>query len=89
MTIAKEPNRPLTLNEVLDGVKEGRQLYIEEKLVMSNTGWDKNGMLDYWVNKDLSKYQIRANYGFSWRCWAEKPTDEELAAAKWEEADHG
>ena len=27
-------------------------------------------------------------WGGSWRPWAQKPTDEERAAAKWEEADH-
>ncbi len=26
-------------------------------------------------------------YGKTWRCWAKKPTDEERAAAKWEEYD--
>lgn len=78
-------NKPLTLAEVLDGLKKGHVFYIEDSEEVTNTGWDENGAVDYWLNTDINKDLMNAAYGVSWRCWASKPTEEERKAAEWED----
>jgi hypothetical protein len=80
----KEPNRVFTLEEVFTAIKEDRQLYVEDIEDPTNTGWDDCNCVDYWLNKGINKYEMREDYGKTWRCWAEKPTEEERKAALWE-----
>ena len=80
----KEPNKVLSLSEVFEGIKEERCFYIEDIEAPSNTGWDNCNAVDYWLNKGVNKYDMREDYGKHWRCWAEKPTEEERKAAEWE-----
>lgn len=45
-----------------------------------NSNLMRQGLVDH-------KTRYRAeNYGKTWRCWAEKPTDEERKAAEWTES---
>lgn len=41
-------------------------------------------MLEQGLVEHMTRYRAD-NYGKTWRCWASRPTDEERAAAKWEE----
>ena len=81
----KEPQKPLTLEEVLQAIKDCKTLWIEDEEEPTNTGIDPGCYnVRYWLNKTVIKDEIRACYGKTWRCWAEKPTEEERRAAEWE-----
>ena len=81
----KEPNKVLTLEEVLQAIKDCKTLWIEDEEDPTNTGIDPGcDNVRYWLNKTAIKDEIRACYGKTWRCWAEKPTEEERKAAEWE-----
>lgn len=82
----KEPNKVLTLEEVLQAIKDCKTLWIEDEEEPTNTGIDPGCyVVRYWLNKTVIKDEIRACYGKTWRCWAENPTEEERKNAKWEE----
>lgn len=81
----KEPNKVLTLEEVLQAIKDCKTLWIEDEEEPTNTGIDPGcDVVRYWLNKTVIKDEIRACYGKTWRCWAENPTEEERKAAEWE-----
>lgn len=82
----REPNRPLKLHEV---IKHFRQedpsvLWLEDKRESYNDGWDKNDAVYYRLNVSAYRRDMADTYGKTWRCWAEKPTEEERKAAPWE-----
>ena len=75
----KEPNKVLTLEETIAAINRvGDKLYIEDKEYPHNTGYDEFGVVR--LNP-----KEREEYGKMWRCWAEKPTEEERRNAKWKE----
>lgn len=77
----KEPNKVLTLEETIAAINRVRdKLYIEDKEYPHNTGYDEFGVVHLWTSNPKN----REEYGKMWRCWAEKPTDEERKAAEWE-----
>lgn len=81
----KEPKKVLTLEEVLQAIKDCKTIWIEDEEEPNNTGIDPGcDNVRYWLNKTVIKDEIRACYGKTWRCWAEKPTEEERKAAEWE-----
>ena len=43
-------------------------------------GWYRSSCVDCFASVELPV----SDYGKTWRCWAEKPTDEERQAAEWE-----
>lgn len=83
----KEPQKPLTMKELRD--KQGEIVYLEyvknklEKLPYALTFFGT-----YYAEFDCYGGQnadfIIADYGYTWRCWANRPTEEERKAAEWE-----
>lgn len=82
----REPNRPLKLHEVRKHFRQedSSVLWIEDKQESSNNGWDKNDAVFYWLNVSACRRYMTDEYGKTWRCWAEKPAEEERTAAEWE-----
>lgn len=87
----QEPNRVLTLEEVTaDTEKEDWSfMWIErkydEKYALQYCGWYAT---DTWVilvlPADEKKiYELKSDYGKTWRCWLRKPTLEEMAETPW------
>ena len=84
----KEPQKPLTIKELHD--KQGEIVYLEyvknklEKLPYVLTCFGT-----YYAEFDcydgLNASFIIADYGYTWRCWANRPTEEERKAAVWME----
>ena len=84
----REPQKPLTEEELYK--KQGEIVYLEyaynkleeHPVLLTYFGefyaeFDKFG-LNYGFDKPLG------TYGFDWRCWAEKPTEEERKATGWD-----
>lgn len=87
----QEPNRVLTMEEVTaDTEKEDWSfMWIErkydEKYALQYCGWYAT---DTWVilvlPADEKKiYELKSDYGKTWRCWLRKPTLEEMAETPW------
>lgn len=96
---AEPEMRPLTLDEVLKlGKDEDSIVYIEPRR-LGGCGWyqpcaiifdssaegQKNEIHFDEPGNDLPEFWPEAEYGKSWRCWHWKPTQKQMAAAKWEE----
>lgn len=89
----KEPNRPLSLAEARRRKRERLPLYVECKFtemwhgIHPLNGWVVGlAWLRSWLDPDDEpRGFFEENYGVYWRCWAEKPTEEERKAAEWEE----
>lgn len=88
----REPNRPLTVEETLEKrvvYLEFRHLVLQEPVVMFRAWneWEDAEIIHYdrfgcqYSNIDCPE----SDYGKNWRCWAEKPTEEERKAAEWME----
>lgn len=88
----KEPQKPLTVEETL----EKRVVYLEFKHLL----WQEPVLMyrawNEWEDAEIIHYDRfgceysnigckEKDYGKTWRCWAEKPTDAERKNAKWEE----
>lgn len=92
---AEPENRPLTLEELKAHCAKGRDaepLWVEYDTVRDMALWvlanTPNGMdekdvpsLMYWLKDE----ELVSEYGKFWRCWTQKPTPEQMAAAEWEE----
>lgn len=87
----QEPNRALTLEEVTaDTEKEDWSfMWIErkydEKYALQYCGWYAT---DTWVilvlpANEKKIYELKSDYGKTWRCWLRKPTTEEMANTPW------
>lgn len=76
---------PLTLDEVASIIWCRTNLppmvYVETKVFAVASGW--RSYKDFCDHLD----NMCDTYGKAWRAWAHKPTDEERAAANWEEYD--
>lgn len=83
----KEPQKPLTAEELWE--YHGEFIWKEElsmKLVpvkMVYVGAIAAEYEEFGVEEECGS-PIR-DYNYSWRCWTEKPTEEERRNAKWEE----
>ena len=81
----KEPQKPLTLEEVKEKKAvwiEGEELYPALLCCRSYRYYS-----EFCTNVDEDEGLTLLDndlYGMEWRCWAEKPTDEERKAAEWE-----
>lgn len=74
--------KPLTCDEGLAALNAGNPVWIEER--HKEGGWKvPEGLNCVSITDDDRKL-----CGITWRPWATRPTDEERAAAKWEEAAH-
>lgn len=86
----KEPQKPTCRGQLEDNGffflerKEEEEVY----LVVLKEGWevyfvDFVDFVDF-VGTDSLVWYDKVDYGKTWRCWAEKPTEEERKAAEWE-----
>ena len=85
----KELQKPLTLEEV----KEKKAVWVETKIededlypaLLCGRSYKYFSEFCTNVGKDEG-FVLRDNdeYGVAWRCWTEKPTEEEREAAEWE-----
>ena len=83
----KEMQKPLKLEEASGTNEPVWMEYITGRVfvcdLVASPGW--NGIYDaYIIGATEPKPLPEMYYGKSWRCWAEKPTDEERMAAEWE-----
>lgn len=87
----QEPNRVLTLDEVTaDAEKEDWSfIWIErkydEKYALQYCAWYATST---WVilvlpANEKKIYELKSDYGKTWRCWLRKPTLEEMAETPW------
>ena len=85
---AEPENRLLTLEEAQQISSEDGGTWLEEK-----TAWGlahitpiDNQTGACYIYTFFAKFPLMAEkYGKTWRCWARKPTPEQMAAEKWEE----
>lgn len=96
---AEPEMRPLTLEEVLELVKDEDSIVYIESRRFGGCGWyqpcaiifdslaegQKNEIHFYEPGNDITEFWLEAGYGKSWRCWFRKPTREQTVAWKWEE----
>lgn len=70
------PCRPLTLEEVKERVAEleAAPLWVDDNDEPSNTGWTYGHIVRDWLDG------YSEPYGYGWRCWPRKPTEEEREA---------
>lgn len=90
----KEPQKPLTVDELMD--MPGSVWYENDTVIapmmVSNResfsvlylkdvvfGWYRSSCVDCFASIELPV----SDYGKTWRCWAEKPTEEERKAVEW------
>lgn len=85
----KEPQKPLTQEEV----KEKKAVWVENKvededlypaLLCCRSYTYFNEFCINVGDDDGTVLLDNDKYGVAWRCWAEKPTEEERKAAEWE-----
>lgn len=90
----REPKRPLLLGELVALCDKGpHAIYTERRnqnlgdemsAITPNVG-KRSGKGYIITHANGYKYRFYfGDYGIKWRCWAEKPTDEEREAAEWE-----
>ena len=79
----REPQKPLTLEELSD---ETDMYWVEnEDGCFPVLLWDKSYCFSTF-SQFGTEQDVELNnddYGKTWRCWAEKPTEEERKAAEW------
>lgn len=86
----REKQKPLTVEETLKKrvvYLEFKHLLLQEPVVMFRAWneWEDAEIIHYdrfgcqYSNIDCPE----SDYGKTWRCWAEKPSEEERAAAEW------
>lgn len=89
---SNQMKKPMTLEEALqakavwiedDGCETGVELY---PVLYYAKGYPKKSVfITAMDNEDNQAWLNNEEYGITWRCWASRPTEEERAAAKWEE----
>ena len=72
---------PLTLEQVFQ--QTTGLVYCEYRFPEYNSGYRTVVWVKAWLGHPRSPNRVR--YDKAWRCWAEKPTDEERINAVWEE----
>ena len=89
----KEKQKPLTLDELKEiySMREDHVWPFERKppYLYLDSSIEKNDHL--WISWAITvdflvdgyKQYTAENYGKTWRCWADKPTEEERMAAEW------
>lgn len=90
----REPNRVLTLEEIIDKVFDaisGVPVWVEhiddteQKLAWKLSGWQVVRGAERCVLIFATEYRVNTrNINKTWRCWLRKPTKEEMAGTPWE-----
>ena len=81
----KEPQKPLTVEDVSDD-----EVWLDEKFSWTDPvrveASEFCGYAEiYRIGHEKPEYKNYETYGKTWRCWAEKPTEEERKDAEWED----
>lgn len=94
----QEPNRVLTLEEIIDKVFNtisGVPVWVEhiddtgQKLAWKLSGWQVVCGAERCVLIFETEYRVNTrNINKTWRCWLRKPTQEEMAGTPWEGGQH-
>lgn len=89
----QEPNRVLTLEEIIDKVFDaisGVPVWVEhiddtgQKLAWKLSGWQVVRGAERCVLIFETEYRVNTrNINKTWRCWLRKPTHEEMEAVPW------
>lgn len=86
--LRRQPNKPLTLEGLHSLIGPGDEVvtYCEAKGAERTYAniWTGDLVIDV-VGYEHKNSVCFENYGKTWRAWATRPTDEERAAAPWEE----
>lgn len=80
----REQQKPLTVEEL----QEDTVCWYEERndnIVPVEIGRCTSFIAMYFIGGDVPIEEKKWDYGKTWRCWAEKPTEEERKMAKWRE----
>lgn len=84
----REMQKPLTVEELKEHI--GKVVHLEyagnkmeDYPVLLGHCWMFYAEFEMYGSYDSSEF-ILDDYGKTWRCWAEKPTEEERKAAEWE-----
>ena len=82
----KEPQKPLTVEELKR--MDGCPVWCETEAtktpcVVKNSMIDKVDAIFYALGREYPIFFNVDGYGQTWRCWAEKPTEEERKNAEW------
>lgn len=93
----REPQKPLTVEDILvspfqipcwiERNKNGCVSIVAD--VLDRSDYDRffgqvdSNMMRQGLVDHMTRYRAES-YGKTWRCWAEKPTEEERKAAEWE-----
>ena len=91
----KEPQKPLTVEELKEiySIREDHvwpfdrkppYLYLDSSIEKNDHLWIAWSIAVDFLVSGYRQYTVE-NYGKTWRCWAEKPTEEERKAAEWDE----
>lgn len=83
----KEPQKPLTVEELKR--MDGQPVWYETEAtrtpcVVTQSMIDEVDAIFYALGSEKPIFSNVDGYGQTWRCWAEKPTEEERRAAEWE-----
>lgn len=87
--IRRPLQKPLTLEE---SIVKDRVVWLEHRELYGSTPCacvlsDTSQVVHIFrLGNALAGFVTVRKYGETWRCWATKPTDEERAAAKWEDS---
>lgn len=82
----KEPQKPLTVEEASGTNEPVWMEYITGRVFVCDLVASpvRNGIYDSYIIGDTEPKPLpEMYYGKAWRCWAEKPTEEERRAAEW------
>lgn len=78
----REQQKPLTVEEL----QEDTVCWYEERndnIAPAEIGRCTSFIAMYFIGGDVPIEEKKWDYGKTWRCWAEKPTEEERKAAEW------
>ena len=80
----REKQKPLTVEKLEYRMKCWYEENGEDELDYVMIGGSGYAIELYFIKSPYPMEKMRWEYGKTWRCWAEKPTEEERKAAEWE-----
>ena len=79
----REPQKPLTVEKLECRMKCWYEENGKDELDYVMIGGSGYAIELYFIKLPYPMEKMRWEYGKTWRCWAEKPTEEERKAAEW------
>ena len=80
----KEPQKPLAVGKLEYRMKCWYEENGDDEVDHVMIGGSGYAIELYFIKSPYPMEKLRWEYGKTWRCWAEKPTEEERKAAEWE-----